>query len=130
MPDIYLARLPNLSQPLDLAVECYSSDSEIESLALYHAELIEHIPFREVPRIELISHHFAHRWSVLWPSGFEQAAVMIIDFMGSPIDHLTEEWTRPPGARGTDVGKREWASVSSIKRLLRPCFLVKEMRAR
>ena len=51
----YLKRIPALDQPIDLVVECYSSDREFENLDAYHRELREVLSFRDEPRIIGIS---------------------------------------------------------------------------
>ncbi len=37
--DLYLSRMPFLDEPVDLVVECLSSDSQFERVAEYEAEL-------------------------------------------------------------------------------------------
>ncbi len=89
---IYRPNLPNLDEPIDLVVECYSSDKEFARLAAYRAEIEQSLRFRGPPRIEPVSHHLAHLYSAYFPSGFRQAAVMVADFMGSPVNQITETW--------------------------------------
>ncbi|HEX3559469.1 MAG TPA: carbamoyltransferase C-terminal domain-containing protein [Pyrinomonadaceae bacterium] len=88
----YVERLPFLREPVDLVVECFSSDAEIKHLEEYDRELQEVIRFRGEPRKISISHHFAHLYSTFYLSPFEEAAVMVIDFQGSPVRECTEEW--------------------------------------
>jgi carbamoyltransferase len=92
LPNLYAGRLPYLDEPVDLVIECYSSDTEIEKEQDYHQELKEVLTFRGEPRIERVSHHLAHLYSAFYPSPFSQAAVMIIDCQGSPVKHFTEAW--------------------------------------
>jgi len=73
-------------------VECYSSDSEINTLEEYHQELKEVLTFCDEPQIVRVSHHLAHLYSAFYPSPFSQAAVMVIDCQGSPVKHFTEAW--------------------------------------
>src|SRR2546421_11280091 len=58
--NLYLERLPSLREPVDLVVECYSSDSEVENLGGYAQELAEGLTFRDGPRVVRVSHHLAH----------------------------------------------------------------------
>src|SRR5258706_12104851 len=90
--DFYLERIPGLRNPLDLVVECYSSDTEIGNLEQYHAELIEVLNFRGAPRVIQMSHHFAHLYSSFFLAPFNDAAVMILDFQGSPVKAFSEDW--------------------------------------
>src|SRR5579884_1525306 len=92
LPNLYMGRLPWLGEPVDLVVECYSSDSEVEKEQAYHQELKETLAFRGEPRIQRVSHHLAHLYSAFYPSPFGQAAVMVIDCQGSPVKHFTEAW--------------------------------------
>src|SRR5687768_10156201 len=39
--DAYVPHLPDLGKPIDVLVECYSSDSEIKNLSDYEQELAE-----------------------------------------------------------------------------------------
>ena len=49
--DRYVPRMPLLRQPVDLVVECYSSDTEIENLAAYRAELRDALTLRDDARV-------------------------------------------------------------------------------
>ncbi|ARN76132.1 carbamoyltransferase [Oceanicoccus sagamiensis] len=42
-------------------------------------------------KIELIGHHKAHAYSAFAPSGFDDAAVLVIDGMGSPVSDLDKD---------------------------------------
>ena len=106
--DIYLKRIPEMQTKIDLVVECYASDTEAQKLEEYHAELVDHLSFRETPRIVQISHHFAHLYSAFFLSGFKEAAVMIIDFQGSYVKDFSERWPVPVNA-GPD-----WLEVGSF----------------
>src|ERR1700716_1984501 len=88
--DLYLTRVPHLDQPVDLVVECYSSDSEIRNKLAYHDELREVLTFREEPRILQVSHHLAHAYSAFYPSAFSHAAALVIDCQGSPVKAFTD----------------------------------------
>jgi carbamoyltransferase len=89
---IYVPALPILAQPIDLVVECYSSDSEKDKILDYEKEIRDCLTFRGDVNIHLLSHHFAHLYSAYFASGFSESAAMVIDFMGSPIGERTEEW--------------------------------------
>ncbi|MEO7496985.1 MAG: carbamoyltransferase C-terminal domain-containing protein [Massilia sp.] len=108
--DIYLPRLPGLERPIDVLVECYSSDAEIDKLAAYEDELGATLRFAPGIQRAHISHHLAHVYSVFHPSPFKQAAVMIIDGQGSAASDFTELW---PGA---DNVPGDWREVSSFYR--------------
>jgi carbamoyltransferase len=108
--DHYVPRLPGLERPLDVLVECFSSDAEANQLPLYDAELAETLRFAPGCRRLRISHHMAHVYSVFPPSPFREAAVMVIDGQGSPVSELTEHWS---GARNVPG---DWREVSSFYR--------------
>src|SRR6185437_1223789 len=60
----YTPHLPELGKPIDVLVECYSSDSEIKNLSAYEQEMAEILKFSpDCPR-KRISHHLAHVYSV------------------------------------------------------------------
>jgi carbamoyltransferase len=92
LKNLYVGQVPYLDEPIDLVVECYSSDSEINTLEEYHQELKEVLTFCDEPQIVRVSHHLAHLYSAFYPSPFSQAAVMVIDCQGSPVKHFTEAW--------------------------------------
>lgn len=106
--DWYAKRLPGLETPLDLIVECYSSDPEVKRLEDYHQELREVLKFRGEPSIIRISHHLAHLYSTFFLSSYKEAAVMVTDFQGSRVEDFTEEWPEQPGARP------HWVEVASF----------------
>ncbi|WON72768.1 carbamoyltransferase [Nitrosospira sp. Is2] len=108
--NIYMPHLPDLKRPIDVLVECYSSDTEIKNLSAYEQELAETLTISPDCRRARISHHLAHVYSVFHPSPFEEAAVMIIDGQGSPVSEFTEKWS---GAK--DVPSN-WREVSSFYR--------------
>ncbi|MEO6216350.1 MAG: carbamoyltransferase C-terminal domain-containing protein [Sphingomonas sp.] len=71
-------------QPIDVIVECYSSDSERSKREEYWAEMKSCLWLAEnLVHVE-ISHHFAHAYSAFSPSGFDEAATLIVDNRGSP----------------------------------------------
>jgi carbamoyltransferase len=108
--DFYLKRIPALDQPIDLVVECYSSDREFENLDAYHRELTKVLNFRDEPRIIGISHHLAHLYSTFCLAPFNETAVMVIDFQGSRVRNFTESWPSPEGVQPG------WVEVSSFYR--------------
>jgi carbamoyltransferase len=108
--DIYVPRLPGLDRPVDVLVECFSSDAEADQLPVYEAELADTLRFAPGCRRLRISHHMAHVYSVFPPSPFREAAVMVVDGQGSPVRELTEHWS---GAREVPG---EWREVSSFYR--------------
>jgi carbamoyltransferase len=108
--NIYAPRLPGLDQPIDVLVECYSSDAELDNLAAYERELASSLTLAPGCQRIRISHHLAHVYSVFHPSPFERAAVMVIDGQGSPVSALTEHW------RGAAWVPGNWCEVSSFYR--------------
>ena len=89
----FYRQLSELDRQIDLVVECYSSDKEIEYLSDYHSELRQELNIAPDADIVRISHHLAHLYSAMPASGFKEAACMVIDFQGSPIRDLTEVYT-------------------------------------
>jgi carbamoyltransferase len=105
---LYRERLPGLDAPIDVLVECYSSDAEAARVAEYEAELEGALCFAPGCQRVRISHHLAHVYSVFPPSPFAQAAVMVVDGQGSPVAELTEHWDGAAGMPG------DWREVSSF----------------
>ena len=95
--DRYLPQMPLLSEPVDLVVECYSSDTEIQHLGAYHDELRRSLTLKPEAEIVLVSHHLAHLYSAFFPSPFDLAAGLIVDAQGSPARQFTEQVTLPAG---------------------------------
>ena len=104
----YLPSLPGLERPIDVLVECFSSDAEIDSLPDYEAELADTLVLAPGCRRARISHHLAHLYSVFHPSPFREAAVMVVDGQGSPAAEFTESWSGAAGVPG------DWREVSSF----------------
>jgi carbamoyltransferase len=92
LSEVYVPRLPGLDQPVDVLVECYSSDAEFDRLDAYERELGQSIRLAPGARRARISHHLAHLYSAFHPSPFESAAVMIVDGQGSAVRDFTERW--------------------------------------
>jgi carbamoyltransferase len=83
---------------VDLVVEGFSSDSEIENLDAYRQELRETLDLAEGARVELVSHHLTHLYSAFFPSPFDRAAGLVIDAQGSRVRELTEPFDAPAGS--------------------------------
>jgi len=81
---LYSAAHPGFSRPIDAVVECYSSDGERNKLLEYRDELKEHLNLAPDALHAEISHHYAHAYSAFHPSGFADAAILVIDNRGSP----------------------------------------------
>jgi carbamoyltransferase len=111
--NLYVRSLPVLREPVDLVVECYSSDSEIENLRAYRDELEESLRFRDGSRIVRVSHHLAHLYSAFFPSPFDEAAVLVIDAQGSPVNDVVEPF---PGAQDAVPDRVEVASFYRCER--------------
>lgn len=105
---IYAPQLACLDEPIDVLVECYSSDAELERLADYEQEIAQTLQLAPDAKRAHISHHLAHLYSVFHPSPFDEAAVMVIDGQGSPVRDFTETWS--------DAGAypAHWREVSSF----------------
>lgn len=86
--DVYLPRVAKLREPIETVVECYSSDVEYERRAEYLTEIADIL---DAPNIALINHHLAHAYSAFLPSGFSSAAMLVMDFMGSPVGHAASD---------------------------------------
>jgi len=106
--NIYARRLPGLDQPIDIVVECYSSDAEIDKLAAYERELAEVLTLAPGSRHAHISHHISHLYSVFHPSPFDEAAVMVVDGQGSRVADFTESWPE------ANTVPDDWCEVSSF----------------
>jgi carbamoyltransferase len=107
LPNHYVPSVPDLRRPVDLIVECYSSDTEFEHAGAYADELAQSVRFRNGKRTVLVSHHLAHVYSAFPPSPFDAAAVMVIDAQGSRVRDITEPF---PGADGAAADDLEVAS--------------------
>jgi carbamoyltransferase len=97
LPDRYLPHLPVLREPIDLVVEGYSSDTEIDNLDAYRAELRRHLNLADGARVVLVSHHLSHLYSAFHPSPFERAAGLVVDAQGSRVRQFTEAVDLPAG---------------------------------
>ena len=90
LPSLYRPRMAALGGPVDLVVECFSSDDEVKHIDAYHDEVRDTLRFRGEPRIVTMSHHLSHLYSAFPPSPFASAAGMVIDGQGSPVRDFTE----------------------------------------
>lgn len=108
--DVYLPLLPALRRPVEVLVECYSSDAEFDRREAYERELAESGLLAPGCRRALLSHHLAHAYSVFQPSPFDEAAVMVIDGQGSAVAGFTECW------QGAGELPGDWREVSSFYR--------------
>jgi carbamoyltransferase len=115
--DYYGPRLPWPEQPIDVVVECFSSDEEIRQLAQYDEELATTLRLAPGCRRAHISHHLAHVYSVFHPSPFREAAVMIADGQGSPVSELSDHWS------GAAYVPGDWREVASFYRADRESIL-------
>jgi carbamoyltransferase len=100
LPKHYLPHLPQLAGKVDVVVEGYSSDSELDNLDAYREELRANLDLADDARVELVSHHLSHLYSAFYPSPFERAAGLVIDAQGSRVRDLTEAVDLPPGTPG------------------------------
>ena len=90
LPKLYRGRMPWLDEPVDLVVEGWSSDAELDRIDEYHAELRETLDLAPDARIVSVSHHITHLYSAFYPSPFEVAAGIVVDNQGSPARHFTD----------------------------------------
>ncbi|MDQ3989055.1 MAG: carbamoyltransferase [Actinomycetota bacterium] len=100
LPSLYLPRMPFLDQPVDLVVEGYASDTEIENLDAYREELRRTLTLSENAQVVLVSHHLTHLYSAFHPSPFDRAAGLVVDAQGSHVGNLTEPVDLPAGTSG------------------------------
>lgn len=94
---LYKEHIPAVDRPYDLIVECWSADTEREKKEQYHEELRRELPLKPDTRIIEISHHLSHLYSAWPPSGFATCAVMIIDSVGSPVEHIKYDYPDKEG---------------------------------
>lgn len=106
---VYRSLLSRLDRPVDVLVECYSSDAEIANLAQYEDELAEIVALSPDAQRARISHHLAHLYSVFPASPFSEAAVMIVDGQGSPASDIAYPY-------GNSAVPGDWCEVSSFYR--------------
>ncbi|WP_406673954.1 carbamoyltransferase C-terminal domain-containing protein [Nonomuraea sp. N2-4H] len=100
LSDRYLPAMPLLKEPVDLVVEGYSSDTEIEHAVAYQQEVRETLGLKDGAQVVLVSHHLSHIYSAFHPSPFEEAAGLVIGTRGSHVRDFTEQVELPPGTGG------------------------------
>ena len=93
--DLYLPRMPLLTEPVDLVVEGFSSDAEIANLDAYREELRDVLRLTDGAQVVLVSHHLTHLYSAFYPSPFDVAAGIVVDAQGSRVRDLTEHVDLP-----------------------------------
>jgi len=108
--EFYGPRLPWPERPIDVVVECFSSDEQVRNLAQYDEELASTLRLAPDCRSVHISHHLAHVYGVFHPSPFREAAVMIVDGQGSQVADLTDHWS------GAAYVPGDWREVASFYR--------------
>lgn len=119
--NFYVPRIPELTEtPIDVVVECFSTQEPApQRLREYHDELRRTLPLKPDTHFLRISHHYAHLYSAYDPSGFRDAAVMVIDAQGSHLRNLTEAWNSP---RAEDPQLREIMSFYRCRPGERTCL--------
>jgi carbamoyltransferase len=108
---VYATFLGDRVKHLDAVVECFSSDQERSYAAAYQREVRESMPVSQRTVFLEISHHWAHAFSAITPSGFDHAAVLIVDNRGSWESLVQEE---PEVALGAATGRLEVASAYAL----------------
>lgn len=95
---LYKKAFPFLHHPIDLIVECFSSDVEIKNEKLYIEEIENTFKLADGYQRIHISHHLAHLYSTLSASGYDRGAGLVIDFQGSYTKDIIEAYppTSPP----------------------------------
>jgi carbamoyltransferase len=124
LPRLYQGVLPYLDGPVDLVVEGWSSDAELDRVEEYHQELRETLDLTPDARIVQVSHHVTHLYSAFHPSPFDVAAGLVVDNQGSRVEQLTEHWTPPAG---TDPEMLEVTSFYRCERDGRIVCLAKQL---
>jgi len=101
--ELYKKVFPILNQPIDLIVECFSSDQEAENEELYIQEIAETFKVSDNYRRIHISHHLAHLYSAFPVSQFNSSAAMVIDFQGSMTKDILEDFPEAKSKKGVEV---------------------------
>ncbi|MDP9417284.1 MAG: carbamoyltransferase [Actinomycetota bacterium] len=94
---LYLSRMPYLDEPVDLVVEGYSSDAEIENREAYLDEIRRCLTLAPGAQIVTVSHHLTHLYSAFPPSPYDTAAAIVVDAQGSRVRDFTEPVDLPAG---------------------------------
>lgn len=112
---MYKEQIPVVDRPYDLIVECWSADDEYQKKEQYHEELRTVLNLKEGAEIIEISHHLAHLYSAYHPSGFETCATMIIDSVGSPVEHIKYDYPGKGQRNLFEVASYYYCSNGEIK---------------
>ncbi len=110
LPNLYQGRMPWLDEPVDLVVEGWSSDSELDRIDEYHEELRTTLQLKPGAQIVQVSHHVTHLYSAFYPSPYDVAAGIVVDNQGSRARHFTDAVNLPDGT------SRDLLEVSSFYR--------------
>lgn len=81
-------------EDIDVIVFCnavVASPDDIRNLTV--ADCVLQLPFSAHSRMQTMNHHLAHAYSAYFPSGFEEAAVLVVDKGGS----VSETYRSPDG---------------------------------
>jgi carbamoyltransferase len=124
VPNLYVPALPELREPVDVVVECWSSDEQVRLRPAYHRELAESLHLTPGARVVSVSHHLAHLFSAFFPSPFASAAVMVVDAQGSAVADVTEPF---PGRDAAAPELLEVASYYDADREAEPRCLGKQL---
>ena len=89
---LYKNAMKDLDSKVKILVECYSSDEERKRESEYWSEFKNEMSLTDDFRHIKISHHLAHLYSCYFPSRFEDASVLIVDFQGSFASDFTEDY--------------------------------------
>ncbi|WP_346108521.1 carbamoyltransferase C-terminal domain-containing protein [Nonomuraea maheshkhaliensis] len=95
LPDRYVPAMPLLKERVDLVVEGYAADTEIEHAGAYEQETRQTLGLGDETPIVMVSSHLSHIYGAFHPSPFEQAAGLVIDARGSRIGDLVEQVELP-----------------------------------
>jgi carbamoyltransferase len=124
LPGLYQPALPFLDGPVDLVVEGWSSDDELERIDDYSRELREALDLTPDARIVQVSHHVTHLYSAFYPSPYDRAAALVVDNQGSRVKHFTERTDLP---EGTDPELLEVHSFYRCERGQPPQVIAKQL---
>ena len=97
------AGCPGWTSPVDLVVEGWSTDAELDRIEEYHAELRETLELAPDARIVQVTHHVTHLYSAFHPSPFDVAAGLVVDNQGSRVGHFTDAPPLPAGHRPSEL---------------------------
>ncbi|MFI6631543.1 carbamoyltransferase C-terminal domain-containing protein [Nonomuraea fuscirosea] len=98
LPDRYVPAMPLLKERVDLVVEGYAADTEIEHAGAYEQETRQALGLGDETPIVMVSSHLSHVYGAFHPSPFTEAAGLVIDARGSRVGDLVEQVELPPDA--------------------------------